>query len=93
MPKPGRGGDAQFAEHLFFAVADARGGGLQPFVHRFGGVEQQFALFGQNQPARMAVKQRGVQRFFQRADLAADGGLRQVQRVAGMGQAPASATA
>jgi hypothetical protein len=52
-----------------------------------GGVEQKLALFGQDQPARVAVKQRGVEVFLQRADLAADGGLAQMQRVARMGQA------
>lgn len=37
--------------------------------------------------ARMAVKQRRAQRILKRADLAADRRLRQVQHVAGMGQA------
>ena len=35
----------------------------------------------------MAVEKRGIQAFFQRADLAADGGLRQVQRLTRMGEA------
>jgi hypothetical protein len=51
------------------------------------------ALFGQNQAARMAVKQRGVQRLLQRADLARDRRLRQVQRSPAWVRLPASATA
>ena len=35
----------------------------------------------------MTVEQGGVQAFFERADLAGNGRLRQMQRVAGMGEA------
>ena len=45
------------------------------------------ALFGQDKPARMPVEQRHLQAAFQRADLAADGRLAQVQLLAGMGEA------
>lgn len=36
--------------------------------------------------ARVALEEHDVQLFLQRADLAADGGLRKAQRVAGMGE-------
>jgi hypothetical protein len=81
------GGHAQMAEHLFLGIADPRLGRFQPFRHRPGGVEQELALFGQDQPARVTVEQRRVQAFLQRADLPADRRLRQMQRVAGMRQA------
>ena len=51
------------------------------------GIKQQLTLLCQNQPSGMSVEKRGVQAFFQRADLAADGRLRQMQRFASMGQA------
>ena len=86
--KADRGRHFQLAKDLFLAVADARGGGIELFRHRRGGVKQQFALFGQDQAAGVTVKEGGAQRFFQRPDLPADGRLRQVQRIARMGQRP-----
>jgi hypothetical protein len=80
-------GDAEMAEDLFLAVADPGGGGVEPLRHRAGRVEQELALFGENQAARVAVEERGVEALLERADLAGDGGLAEVQRVAGMGQA------
>ena len=80
------GGDAQFAEHLLLAVADAGGGGVEALGHGAGGIEQQFALLGQDQAAGVAVEQGGVQPLLQRADLARDGGLTEMQRIARMGQ-------
>ena len=52
-----------------------------------GGVEQQFALFGENQSARVAVKKRGIQAFLQRPDLSAHGRLTEMQRLARVRQA------
>ena len=66
--------------------ADAGGGGLEPAVHRRGRLEQKLPLFGENQPPRVAVEQRRAEAFLQRANLPADRGLRQVERLAGMGQ-------
>ena len=86
-PEPDGGRDPQFAKYLLLAVADARGGGIEALGHVLGRVKQQFALLGQDQTARMAVKQGRVQPFLQRADLAADGRLRQMQRIARMRQA------
>ena len=85
--EPGRGSDAQFAEHLILAVADAGGGGIKPLEHGARGIKQQFALLGENQPTGMAVKQGGIQRFFQRSNLAADRRLRQVKLIPRMRQA------
>ena len=48
---------------------------------------QDFALFGQNKAAGVAVEQGNFQILFQRTDLAADGGLREVQLMSGMGEA------
>ena len=67
--------------------------GDQPFGHRqlgeylARGAEQKFALLGQDQPAGMAVKQRHAKALLERADLAADRGLAEVQRFARMGKA------
>ena len=67
--------------------------GDQAFGHRQLGehlarrAEQQLALLGQDQAAGMAVKQRHAEAFLERADLPADGGLAEVQRFAGMGEA------
>ena len=55
--------------------------------HVMGGAEQQVALFGQDQPARMAVEQRDRQLLLQRADLARNRRLRQAELFAGMGEA------
>jgi hypothetical protein len=56
-------------------------------LHVPRGVEQKLPLFGQDQPPRMAVKQRRVEVLLQRADLPADGRLTQMQRIARMRQA------
>ena len=50
-------------------------------------LEQQLSLLGQDQAASMPVKQRHAEAFLERADLSADGGLAEVQRFAGMGEA------
>ena len=62
----------KLAEDFLLAVADACLGSVEAARHGGGGVEQKFALFGENQSPRVAVKQRGVQAFFQRPDLARD---------------------
>ncbi len=56
----GGGGHAQFAKDLFLAVANARGGSVKTLGHGRGGVEQKLTLFGQDQPAGVAVKEIGV---------------------------------
>ena len=67
--------------------------GDQAFGHRQLGedlarrAEQQLALLGQDQAASMAMEERHAEAFLERADLAADGGLAEVQRFAGMGEA------
>ena len=81
-----RRGDAQFAKDLILAVADTRGCGFQPLVHRTCRVEQQFPLLGENQSPRMAVEKGGVQALLKRADLPGDRGLGQMKAVARMGQ-------
>ena len=48
---------------------------------------QQLALLGQDQAARMAMEQRHAEAFLERADLAADRGLAEIERLAGMGEA------
>ncbi|MEY9583171.1 hypothetical protein ABIA15_001928 [Sinorhizobium fredii] len=45
---------------------------------------EHFALFGQNQPARMAMKQLDADILLERTDLAADGGLREMEFVSRM---------
>ena len=69
------------------AVADAGGGDLDAAAHRGGRVEEQLALLGQDQPARVTVEERGVERLLQRADLPRHCRLAEIQHVAGMGQA------
>ena len=53
-----------------------------------GGAIEQFALFGQDQAAGMAVEELDADILLQRGDLAADGRLGQVQLVGGMGKGP-----
>ena len=77
----------ELAEDLVLAVADARRRRLEPLRHAARGLEQQLALLGQQQPAGVPAEQRGVEALLERADLAADRRLAQVQRVAGVGEA------
>jgi len=51
------------------------------------GLVKDFTLFGQNQTAGMTVEKRCVDAFLKVADLSANGGLAQIQRLAGMGKA------
>ena len=50
--------------------------------------EQHFALLGQDEAARMAMKQRRAEIGFERADLTADRRLAEAQRLAGVGERP-----
>ena len=50
--------------------------------HVLRGAVEQFALLRQHEPARMPVKQGNVQIAFERADVAADRGLADAQRLA-----------
>ena len=61
--KAGGGGHTQFAKHTFFAVANTGRGAFQPFGHGLGGLEQQLPLFGQDQTARVAMEQGGIEAF------------------------------
>ena len=84
--EPERRRHAQFAVRLFAAVDQAAADRLQlehDVLHR---AEQQFALFGQDQAARVAVEQRRAEILFERADLAADRRLAEAERLAGMGE-------
>ena len=64
--------------------------GDQTFSHRQFGkyvacrAKEEFALLGQNQATRMAVKQRDAQAFLKRADLPAYRRLAEIQRFPGM---------
>jgi hypothetical protein len=81
-----RRGHAQIAVRLVPAVDQAAAHRVQlqrDVVHR---AEQRLALFGEDQAARMAMKQRRAEILFERADLPADGRLAQTQRFAGMGE-------
>jgi hypothetical protein len=51
------------------------------------GAEQEIALFGQDEPARMAVKQRHRKLLLQRADLPRYRRLRKPELFAGVGKA------
>ena len=59
----------------------------QPAQHIRDGGEKQLAFVGQGQAAGMALEERRGNLLLQRTDLAADGRLRQAQRLAGMGEA------
>ena len=52
------------------------------------GAEQHFALFGQNETARVAMKQRRAKVSLQRPDLTTYRRLAETQRLAGMGERP-----
>jgi hypothetical protein len=52
----GRSGHFQFAVRPFAAVGELRARGLQFHEHFMRRAVEQFALFGENQPARVAVE-------------------------------------
>ena len=68
-------------------VAEQRLGRCQLGKHLVDGAIEQFALFRQQQPPRVPMKQGRRDRLFQHADLAANRGLAQMQLLAGMGKA------
>ena len=72
---------------LLLALRQQRLGHRQFGEHLAHRPVQALALLGQDQPARMPVEQRHLQVLLQRRDLARHGGLAQVQRVTGMGEA------
>src|SRR5207253_11204041 len=77
---------AQVTVRPLAAVGELGARRLELHVHVVGGTVQKLALLGQDQPARMAVKQRNAQLLFERGNLARDGGLRQSELLAGMGE-------
>ena len=83
----GRGGHFQFAVRPLAAVGELGARGLQLHEHFMRRAVEQLALFGEDQPARMAVEQRDRQLAFQRRDLARHRRLRQAEPLAGMGEA------
>ena len=62
----GRGGDFQFAVRPLAAVGELGARGLQLHEHFVRGAVEQFALLGEDQPARMAVEQRHGKLGFER---------------------------
>ena len=82
-----RGGDLQLAGRLVAALRQQRLGHRQLGENLAHRLVQAFALLRQDQAARVTVEQWHLQRLFQRGNLPADGGLAQVQRVAGVGEA------
>jgi len=92
-PEPERGGDAELAGRLLAAVD-------QPAAHRVElehdvahRAEQHLALLGEDEAARVAVKQRRAEVGFERADLTADRRLAESQRLTACVKDPASAAA
>src|SRR6202011_1873978 len=60
---------------------------LQLHEHVMRGAEQQVALFGEDEAARVAVEQRDRELLFQRSDLARHRRLRETKLLAGMREA------
>ena len=81
-----RGGDAQIAVRPLAAVGELGARRLELHEHVVRGAEQQIALLGQDQAARMAVKQRDRELLLERAHLARHRRLRQPELFAGMGE-------
>ena len=82
-----RRGDLERAGRPFLAFGKLRLGHGELVVDLVRGLVEHLALFGQNQAARMAMEQRRIEAFLERADLAADGGLAQIQQLARMRKA------
>ena len=80
--------DAQFAVRLLAAVDESAAHGVE-FEHDVvHGAEQHFALFGQNEAARVAMKQRRAKVSLERSDLPAYRRLAETQRLARVGERP-----
>ena len=84
--EPERGRHPEFAVRLLAGVDQAAAHRVElehDVVHR---AEQHFALFGQDEAAGVAMEERRAEVGFERADLAADRGLAETQRLAGVGE-------
>src|SRR5205085_931553 len=79
--------DPQFAVRPLAAVGVLCPRGLELHEHLVGGVVKEFALLGQDQPARVAVKERDAQLLFERRDLPRYRRLRQPKLFARMREA------
>jgi hypothetical protein len=82
-----RGGDLEVAARPLAAVGELGARRLQLHEHVMRGAEQQVALFGEDQPARVAVEQRHREFLLQRADLPRYCRLRKPELLAGVGKA------
>ena len=82
--EPDGGGDAQRARRPVLVLGELGLDGLELDQDVVGGAEQHLALLGQHQAARVPVEQRHADILLQRADLARDRRLRQMQLVGGM---------
>jgi len=60
---------------------------LELHEHVVGGAVEQLALLGEDQAAGVAVEQRNLKCLLERRNLPRDGGLAEVQRLAGMREA------
>src|SRR6267378_811282 len=77
----------QFAVRLFAAVGQLGARRLQLHEHFMSGAVKHLALFGQDQPARVAVEEWSIQLLLQRADLTRYGRLREAELFTRMGEA------
>ena len=82
----GRGGHLQFAVRPLTAVGELGARRFQLHEHFMRCAVEHLALLGEDQAARVAVKERHRQFGFQRRDLARYRRLRQTQPLAGMGE-------
>ncbi len=82
-----RRGDLEVAARPLAAVGQLGARRLQLHEHVMRGAEQQVALFGEDQAARMAMEQRHRELLLQRADLPRHRRLRQPELLAGMREA------
>ena len=81
-----RRGDAQLAGRLVGVLGQLNLDAFQLHQHFMGGAIKNFALFGEDQAAGMAMKQLDADILLERAHLAADGRLGQMQLVGRMGE-------
>src|SRR6266576_3926834 len=79
--------DLEVAARPLAAVGQLCARRLQLHEYVMGGAEQQVALLGENEAARMAMEQRYRKLLLQRADMSRNGRLRQPELFAGMGEA------
>ena len=87
MPSAGGRGDLEVAARPLAAVGQLGARRLQLHEHVMRGAKQQVALFGEDQPARMAMEQRHRKFLLQRADLPRHRRLRKPELFAGVGKA------